>query len=94
RGVEDVDSFTYNAYYTHADYAALKALEGKQELYAEWYGASVNAQTGVVTPDGHDGKFSFTGELSVYPNGGGVNDPRSMTITISVNSKVLDETSS
>lgn len=36
----------------------------------------------LITPDGSNGKFSFDGELSVYPVGGGVNEVVNMNITI------------
>ena len=36
----------------------------------------------VGQPDGHNGKFSFKGDLRVTLDGGGVNDPVTMTITI------------
>ena len=39
-------------------------------------------RSGLVTPDGSNGKFSFDGELSVYPVGGGVNEVVNMNITI------------
>ena len=56
---------------------ALKALAGTDGYYAVWFGAGSNDQ-----PDGHNGKFSFKGDLRVTLDGGGVNDPVSMTITI------------
>ena len=66
--------------YTLSDFQALKALEGKKASYAVWFGGTESA--GVVTPDGSNGKFSFDGELSVYPVGGGVNEVVDMNITI------------
>ena len=45
-----------------------------------WFGGTEAG--GVVTPDGSNGKFSFKGELSVYPVGGGVNEVVGMNITI------------
>lgn len=53
---------------------------GWDASYAVWFGGTENA--GVVTPDGSNGKFSFDGELSVYPVGGGVNEVVNMNITI------------
>lgn len=68
------------ANYTLADFQTLKALEGKKASYAVWFGGTES--DGTVTPDGSNGKFSFDGELSVYPVGGGVNEVVNMNITI------------
>ena len=58
----------------------LKALEGKTNSYAVWFGGQESG--GVVTPDGSNGKFEFDGQLSVYPVGGGVNEVVDMNISI------------
>lgn len=79
-GIQSMDGLSFTANYTLTDYKALKALEGKQEDYAVWFGGAENA--GTLTPTGSDGKFSFKGELSVYPTGGGVNEVVGMAITI------------
>ena len=76
-GVIDTGALEFKAFYTASDYSTLKALEGVDTPYAVWFGAGSND-----TPDGHNGKFSFNGDLRVTVDGGGVNDPVSMTITI------------
>lgn len=80
-GVQSLDALTFTANYTLADYTKLKALEGEQKEYAVWFGAAGDVSTS-VTPDGSCGKFTWTGELSVYVNGGGVNEVVIMTISI------------
>lgn len=79
-GVQDTGSMQFSAYYKTADYNACKALEGKNSHYAVWFGGDKSGST--VNPSGGYGKFAFDGQLSVFVNGGGVNDPVSMTITI------------
>ena len=79
-GVQSLEGLSFTANYDKADFASLKALEGNQEQFAVWFGGSEAG--GVVTPDGSNGKFSFKGELSVYPVGGGVNEVVDMNITI------------
>lgn len=86
-GVQSLEGLSFTANYDKADFASLKALEGKQEQFAVWFGGSEAG--GVVTPDGSNGKFSFKGELSVYPVGGGVNEVVDMNITIAP-STVID----
>lgn len=79
-GIQSLDGLSFLSNYDKADYAKLKALEGKKEQYAVWFGGTEAGS--VVTPDGSNGKFSFDGELSVYPVGGGVNEVVDMNITI------------
>lgn len=80
-GIKEQEVLSFTANYTSADYQALVALENASNEYAVWFGGTEDG--GVVTPTGSDGKFSFTGELSVYVNGGGVNEVVEMTISIS-----------
>lgn len=79
-GIQQLDSMTFTANYVKADYTTLKGLEGTEKSYAVWFGGTVSGTT--VTPTGTDGKFQFDGQLSVYANGGGVNEVVDMTITI------------
>lgn len=79
-GIQQLESMTFTANYTKADYTTLKGLEGSEKSYAVWFGGTVSGAT--VTPTGTDGKFQFDGQLSVYANGGGVNEVVDMTITI------------
>ena len=79
-GIENNESLTFTANYTKTDFTTLKALEGTTTKFAVWFGGTESG--GVVTPDGSDGKYSFEGQLSVFVNGAGVNEPVNMTITI------------
>lgn len=77
-GVQDTGALSFTAFYTPEAYTTIKALDGDEnEKYAVWFGADSSGN-----PDGSNGKFSFEGTLSVFVNGGGVNDPVSMTISI------------
>ena len=79
-GIQSMDGLSFSANYDMTEYQKLKALEGKKESYAVWFGGTESS--GTVTPDGSNGKFAFNGELSVYPVGGGVNEVVGMNITI------------
>lgn len=79
-GIQSLDGLSFSANYDMTTFKTLKALEGKKASYAVWFGGM--EVSGTVTPDGSNGKFSFDGELSVYPVGGGVNEVVGMTITI------------
>ena len=79
-GIQSLDGLSFTANYTMTDFQTLKALEGKKQSYAVWFGGTES--DGTLTPDGSNGKFAFDGELSVYPVGGGVNEVVNMNITI------------
>lgn len=79
-GIQSLDGLSFTANYDLTDYKALKALEGKNEKYAVWFGGTESG--GVLTPTGSDGKFSFDGQLTAYPTGGGVNEVVDIGITI------------
>ena len=85
-GIQSMDGLSFSANYDMTEYQKLKALEGKKESYAVWFGGTESS--GTVTPDGSNGKFSFDGELSVYPVGGGVNEVVGMNITIAPSSPI------
>lgn len=82
-GIQSLDALEFEANYDLTDYKELKKLEGKTEKYAVWFGGT-GAGTGDsgFTPTGDQGKFEFEGQLSVYANGGGVNEVVNMTISI------------
>ena len=79
-GIQSLDGLAFAANYDVAKFTELKAMEGSQHSFAVWFGGTEAG--GTVTPDGSNGKFSFDGELSVYPVGGGVNEVVGMNITI------------
>ena len=87
-GIQSNEGLSFNANYTKTAYTALAALEGANEEYAVWFGASVSGST--VTPDGSDGKFEFHGQLAVHVTGGGVNEVRNMIITIAPTTEITE----
>lgn len=89
-GVEDPsgNGGSWTANYTAADYSKVKALEGLQREYALWIGGTLNSGTGVVTPNGENGKWSWTGDIRIYKNGGEVNAAHEMTITTYPSSEI------
>jgi len=87
-GIQNNEGMNFNANYDKTDYQALKALEGKNEKYAVWFGGTESG--GVVTPTGSEGKFSFEGELAVHVTGGSVNEVRGMAITIAPSTVITE----
>lgn len=82
-GIQDVDSLEFTANYTVADYQACVALAHTQTPFAVWFDNGT-----AQTPGGALGKFSFTGELTVYVTGGSVNDPREMKVVITPSTEI------
>lgn len=87
-GIQGNEGMTFSANFDATAYQALKALEGKNEKYAVWFGGTES--NGEVTPSGSEGKFSFSGELAVHPTGGGVNEVRGMSITIAPSTVITE----
>ena len=85
-GIQSLDALEFECNYTLADYTKLKALEGTETDFAVWLGGTV--ANGVATPTGSDGKFEFKGQLSVYVNGGGVNEVVNMTVSIAASTPI------
>ena len=85
-GIQSLDALEFECNYTKADYTKLKALEGKESDFAVWLGGT--EASGTVTPTGSDGKFEFKGQLSVYVQGGGVNEVVNMTVSIAASTPI------
>lgn len=78
--------FTCN--YVLSDYQTLKGLEGSDYDFAVWFGGSRAASATEATPTGEDGKFTFSGRLSVAVIGKGVNEVREMRVSIAPSSDI------
>ena len=85
-GIQSLDALEFECNYTLEDYTKLKALEGVDGSYAVWLGGSDGA--GSAVPTGTDGKFEFDGQLSVFVNGGGVNEVVNMTVSIAASTPI------
>ena len=89
-GIQSLDALTFSCNYTADDYAKVKALEGETRNFAVWFGGTES--NGEVTPTGTDGKFEFSGTISVFVTGGGVNEVRGMTVTIAPSTVITKAT--
>lgn len=87
-GIQGNEGLSFKANYDPTAYQALKALEGSTEKYAVWFGGTESGDT--VTPTGSEGQFSFEGQISTHITGAGVNEVRSMTITIAPSTVITD----
>lgn len=87
-GIQSLDNLEFTCNYSLTDFKKIKALEGKQIKFAVWFGGTEGAD-GVPVPDGSDGKFKFTGELSVYPVGASTNAVVEMKISIAPSTVIV-----
>lgn len=71
------DGFQFTANYTPTNFTKVKALENNIYDYALWLGGSTAGE-----PDGHNGKFAWSGDVRVGFPGKGVDEVQDMTITI------------
>lgn len=90
-GIKSMDTMAFDHNYNAADYDTLKALEGVQTKYSIWMGGTEEAN-GTITPTGSSGKFDFTGELSVFVTGGGVNEVVGMRSSIAASTPIVKVT--
>ena len=81
-GIQSLDALEFECNYTKEDYTKLKAMEGTYKEFAVWLGGDG------ATPTGSDGKFEFKGQLSVFVNGGGVNEVVNMTVSIAASTPI------
>lgn len=79
-GIQSLDSMNFTCNYDKTDYDNLEALEGETHDFAVYFGAS-----------GENGIFKFTGQLSVYASGGGVNEVVDMIVTIAPSTPITVE---
>lgn len=86
-GIGDTSEQTYAANYTPENYQAVAELEGNQYQYALWFGAT--GDPGSEVPDGHFGKFEWTGDISAGVNGGGVNEAVGLSITCTPSTPIV-----
>ena len=81
-GIQSLDALEFECNYTLADYTRIKAMEGTDMDFAVWLGGDGTAPSGV------DGKYEFKGQLSVFVNGGGVNEVVNMTVSIAASTPI------
>lgn len=75
-GLQEAPDLTFEANYTLESYEKISALEGEQHFQLEF------------GPEGVDGKFGWKGDISVFATGGGVDEVRGMTITLSASTPI------
>ena len=85
-GIQSSDALPFTVNYDLETYQTLLALKGVETEYAVWFGGTES--NGEVTPTGDEGKFEFSGYLSVRVLGKGVNEVREMEVSIAPSSVI------
>ncbi len=80
-GVKSADSFEFTANYLLSTFKAIKLLEGQDLNFELDFGNN-----------GADGKFTWSGQVSVTISGGDVNAAREMVITVFPSTDIVDAT--
>lgn len=86
-GLQSQDALSFTCNYTVADFKAIKDIEGETNTFAVAFGKN-------STTYGTNGVTQFTGQASVYKNGGDTNAVREMTVSIIPNSVLNDSETS
>lgn len=75
-GLQEVPDLTFECNYDETAYTTISAIAGSQ--YFKLYFGSAGA----------DGIFAWKGQVSIYANGGGVDEVRKMTVTLSAETPI------
>lgn len=79
-GLQEVPDLTFEANYDATKYATIAALTGEQDFQL-WFGEA-----------GADSKFQWSGNVSIFVMGGGVDEARKMQITLSASTPITKVT--
>jgi len=75
-GLQEIPDLTFEANYDEAKYNTISALTATYH-FSLYFGT-----------DGADGKFSWDGQIRIFANGGGVDEVRKMTVTLSASTPI------
>jgi hypothetical protein len=74
-GLQEIPDLTFEANYDEAKFSAISALTGPEYFFQLLFGTA-------------DGAFTWKGQIRIYANGGGVDEVRKMTITLSASTPI------
>lgn len=88
-GIKGSGSMDFTVNYEYSTFKAITALERQELDLAIWMGFS--GDSGNEVPDGSDGKWSFSGYVSIRKNGQGVGDAPQATVKVTPSSVIKFE---
>lgn len=74
-GLQELPDLTFEANYDETVYNTIRGLTGSNYYFQLLFGAT-------------DGKFEWQGQIRIFANGGGVDEVRKMTITLSASTPI------
>lgn len=86
KGIQDMDSLQFTCNYDADAFQRIKNLEDEELEFAVWFGGEGSGDN--LVPTGSEGVFSWRGKLSIWVNGGGVNEVVEMTISIASSTEI------
>ena len=82
-GIQSVEGLSFTANFTPEDYATINDLaDGEEHSFGVYFGGTSSSDYGELCT------FTFNGIISVFVNGAGVNEVRTMTITIAPTTEI------
>ena len=76
-GLQELPDLTFTSNYDLTTYTLIDSLKDEYDFELQFGTAGIN------------GKFDWTGTIQVYANGGGVDEVRKMTITLSAETEIV-----
>lgn len=76
-GLQEVPDLSFEANYDATVYDTIKALEADEHDFQLWFGST-----------GEEGTFQWSGDITIYVTGGGVDEARKMMIEVSASTEI------
>ena len=86
-GIQTLDALEFTTNYTKAERVRLEPYIGVDRNYSVWLGGTNVG--GIVTPTGSEGKYNYSGAMSAFVVGAGVNAVVDMNITIAASKPII-----
>jgi hypothetical protein len=77
-GLQEIPDLTFECNYDETVFATILAMTSTYWFHLEFGTA------------GADGIFEWSGQIAIYPNGGGVDEVRKMTVTVSASTPITE----
>jgi len=83
-GLQESPDLTFECNYDEASYTIILAMNGTAKNFKLSFGTLAT-----TTLNGADGYFTWTGKVSIFATGGGVDEVRKMTLTLSAETEIV-----
>lgn len=89
-GIQQSSTKEFDANFDKTEYQDVKTkyCDGNSHEFAVWFGGTESG--GVLTPTGSEGKISWTGDMSMFITGGGVDEVVGAKMSISLSTPIVE----